>query len=81
MKKIIMRIIGAVCILASLVVMLVPSWITIDNVSRSDFREFRTDTLDDLENIKNEFMGYYEYNEEIKEELENNDLPYTKGKI
>ena len=81
MKKIIMRIIGAVCILTSLIVMFFPSWITIDNVSRSDFREFRADTLDDLENVKNKFMGYYEYNEEIKEELENNDLPYTKGKI
>ena len=80
MKKYLIRVAGAVCILASVAMMFLTSWVKLDGVKRSDMRDLRNGFLDDLA-IAEEKMLYYIENDSIKDDLRDNGLPTTPSKV
>lgn len=80
-KKYLIRVAGALCILGALALMFLSSWVTIDGVDRRDLRDLRKDTETILENASDRFTRYIEYDDDFKEELEDNDLPHTRASI
>ena len=80
MKKILIRILGALCILGAIFIMFSTSWVKIDGIKRSEIKEFRSIISDDLEMTQSVLLELSE-DEDGKDDLQDNDLPYTKGKI
>lgn len=81
MKKLIIRIIGSVCILAALAVTFFSAWVQIDGIKSKYMRSARELLIEDLERVETELLNAYEINGQIKEELKDNDLPGTKSSI
>lgn len=82
MKKILVRIVGSLCILAAVLMFLLPAWVTIKDVSRKDMREFRDVLITDWETTENLLINELsQSNSAIKEDLKDNDLPNTKSGI
>ena len=81
MKKILIRIIGALCILGAAAVMFFPSWFTVEDVSKKDFRAVRNDVSGIIDKASDSFIRSIDTSEQFRNELEDNDLPDTRRKI
>ena len=80
-KKYLIRIVGALCILGVLALMIMPSWIKLDGISRRDMRDTRTDILGITERVRVAYLDYADASDDNEEHLEDYDLPTTRGKI
>ena len=81
MKKILIRIVGSLCILASLYVLFMTTWVNVDGIKRSDMRKIKEQITTELEVIENELKMGIVYSESLKDELKDYDLPYTSGQL
>ena len=81
MKRILMRIIGALCILGAAALMFFPNWMTIDGISRKDMRKVRNDVVGITETVSESFAERVKASEDFKDDLRDNDLPYTRATI
>lgn len=81
MKKILIRIIGALCIVASLYVLFMTTWVKVDGIKRSDMRKIKEQVSTELNAIHNELKNGILVNENLKDELKDNKLPYTSGQL
>lgn len=82
MKRILIKLFGVICILTSLILIFLPSCVTVNNISRKEFREFKTEVLGDLERVEEAVLIAFETDDfGIEEEFEDCDLPSTKGTI
>ena len=80
MKKIIIRLIGSLCILGALAVLLLTTWVELDGASRKELRELRNQLQEDLA-MAEEKMQYYSDMEMFDEELKEYGLPRSPSKI
>ena len=87
-KTIIVRLVCAICIVLSLLLTFLPTWIKIDGVSRKDLRTMRLETLNDLDLVKDALLSSYNSydissysSDSLEEDLDDCDLPSTKGAI
>lgn len=78
MKKIIIRLVGALCILAAVAMMFLTTWVQIEDVKRQDMRQLRTQLTDDLAVAEETMLAC---RESYKEDLKEYGLPTTSGKI
>ena len=81
MKKTLIRIIGALCIVASLYVLFMTTWVNVDGIKRSDMRKIKEQFTTDLDAIEKELQNGIKYSEGLKDELKDENLPYTSGKL
>lgn len=81
MKKILIRIIGALCIVASLYVLFMTTWVNVDGIKRSDMRKIKEQITTELDAIHNELKTGIIVNENLKDELKDYKLPYTSGQL
>lgn len=82
MKKILIRLVGTVCILASVLTMFFTTWIQIDGVRTKVFRETRESIYSDLDHLTSQLSLSIDAGSiKIKEDLKDNDLPHTKSGI
>ncbi len=86
MKKILIRLVGSLCILAALAVMFFPTLVRIDGVKAKHMVAARNMVLDDLGYRYSRLMSYYEFCEKtdddgLKDDLKANDLPSRKSEI
>ena len=81
MKKILVRIIGAIFLLAAVFVMFATPWLQINDINRKELREFRAIATEDLEMTQDILLEGIEMSEDFEDDLKDNDLPYSKGKI
>lgn len=82
MKKLLIRLAGALFILASLAALILPTCIKVEEVSKKDFRECREEVTADLQTIENRLVAGLEWNNSpLKDDLKDNDLPSTKSSI
>lgn len=79
MKKYLIRIIGALCILAAAAVMFVPAWVQLEDVSKKDLRKTRDDITGFMEAVEVEYINSLD-NDDFKDDAENCDLPNTERK-
>ena len=80
MKKIIMRIIGSLCLLASFAILFFPACMQIGGVARKDLREYRKNLLNDLEQTQVFLLANSTLNA-FEDDLEDNNLPHKKSDI
>lgn len=84
MKKILIRIVGSLCILASLAVLfLVPS-VKLEDVSRKDLRTYRKTLTGDLELVQETLLytlSDYLSKDDLQDDLQDCDLPSSKTQI
>ena len=80
MKKLLIRILGSIFILAALFVMFIPTWIQIDGISRRDMRDMRAEMLADVSRAEEVVLRYIG-NDDYKESLQDCDLPSTKSAV
>ena len=78
MKEKLIRSIGSVCIILSLLLMFLPGIIKFDGVSKADLRESRKIFLADIDNIESHILRNVKL---IEEDLEDNDLPSSKSEV
>jgi hypothetical protein len=77
-KTIIVRIVGVVCIVAALLVLMLPTSLKMDGVKSKAIKEMSRETEADLDAMQSRMlMKAYEY----EDELEDNDLPTTQSGI
>ncbi len=77
-KTIIVRIVGVVCIVAALLVLMLPTSLKMDGVKSKAIKEMSRETEADLNAMQSRMlMKAYEY----EDELEDNDLPTTQSGI
>lgn len=81
MKKYLIRIIGALCILGSVALMFMPGWLELKGISRRDLRDIRSDVDGICTTVTDRMVALVEMDDDFKDELKDCDLPYTKGKI
>lgn len=81
MMKVLVRIIGAGCLVAAVFIAFTAAWLQLDNVTSSDLRTAKKSTLQDMEMVKIGFLAAYDLDPNIKAELENANLPDTKTSI
>ena len=81
MKKYIIRIIGALCILGAITMLFLTPFMEITGVKRSDLREFREDTEALLEDVSETIQNRVSYDEDFEDDLKDNDFPYKKSAI
>lgn len=80
-KKYLMRAIGTLCILGSLVLIFMTGFIQIDGVRGRDWRKFRENTEDMCEIVEDSFLRNLENSDIFEDELEDCDLPHTRSKL
>lgn len=82
MKKIFIRIIGSVCILAAVLMLFMSTSVTVKDVSRNDMREYRNMITTDLQAVEDALIAEISrpYSE-VKAELKDSELPATKSSI
>lgn len=78
MKKIIIRLVGALCILATVAMMFLTTWVQIEDVKRQDLRQLRTQFTEDLAVAEETMQACREV---YKEDLREYGLPTTSSKI
>lgn len=81
MKKILIRVIGALCILGAAALMFFPSWLTIEGVKQKEFRAVRSDICGSIEKISDAFLQRVMSDEDFQDDLEDYDLPHTRGEV
>ena len=83
MRKLFIRIAGSVCVLAALAVMLFPTWVQIDGISRKDVRTTRNGLVTGLEYAETTLLRALdgEYADRYQDDLKDNDLPSRKSQI
>ena len=81
MKKILIRIVGSLCIIASLAIIFFAPICTIEDVSRKDIRNFRQAMTKDLETVQDAVLREIKMFDKYKEELKDLDLPHTRSRI
>lgn len=81
MKKYIIRIIGALCILGAITLLFMSPFMEITGVKRSDMRELREDTEELLEGVSQMIQDRVSYDEDFEDDLKDNDFPYKKSAI
>lgn len=80
-KKYMVRIIGALCILGAVVLMFAPAWLQMKDVDRGDLRDLRSDIDGVCTIVIEDFTNELENDDDFKDELRDYDLPYTRSKI
>ena len=80
-KKYLLRAIGTLCILGSLALIFMTSFIQIDGVKSRDWRKFRDNTESICENMEDSFLDNLEDSDIFEDELEDCDLPHTRSKL
>lgn len=78
MKENILKIVSAVCIIVSLILLFLPASVELGGIKKSELRQYRKDTITDLDSVKEHVIGLYS-NDLFVEDMEDNDLPRTKG--
>ena len=80
MKKYLIRVIGALCILGAVALMFMGSWVEVDGIRSKDLRALREDTLGIIESLSEGFMDSLS-DSDFKDDLKDNDLPYTRSTV
>ncbi len=80
-KKYLIRIVGAFCILGAIALMLMPAWVVLDDVGHRDLRELRSDVSGICAEASDDFVRRIDRDEDFQDELRDYDLPYTRGSI
>ncbi len=75
MKEKILRVTGSICIIVSVFIMFLTSIISIGGVTKRDLREYRKYVVEDLNEVEDYLLANFDY---IKEDLKENELPFTK---
>ena len=81
MKKFLIRLIGSLCILASLALMLMPGWIQAKDVDRKALRDTRSDVEGMLAAAEDRYLLLLDNMSGFKEEVKDYDLPYTPSRV
>ena len=81
MKKYIIRIIGALCIIGAVAAMFLLSWFKIDGIKRSDLRNLRDDTCGVIKYVGDSFVEKVSVDDNFSEELKDNDLPSSRSAV
>ena len=80
-KKYLIRAVGALCILGSLALIFLASFISLDGVKSRQWRELRNDTESMCQAVEDRFLLELEFSDIFEDELDDCDLPHTKSKI
>jgi predicted tellurium resistance membrane protein TerC len=80
-KKYIIRIIGALCILGAITLLFMSPFMEITGVKRADMREFREDTEKLLEGVSQTIQDRVSYDEDFEDDLKDNNFPSKKSAI
>lgn len=80
-KKYLIRIVGALCILGAAALMFMPAWLQIKDIPRRDLRDLREDVSGICTAVSDRFIMNANRDDDFKEELKDYGLPYTRGKI
>lgn len=80
-KKYLIRIVGALCILGAAALMFMPAWLQIKDIPRRDVRDLREDVSGICTAVSDRFIMNANRDDDFKEELKDYGLPYTRGKI
>lgn len=80
-KKYLIRTAGALCILGSLALIFMASFISLDGVKSRQWRELRKDTENMCQAVENRFLDELEYSDIFEDELDDCDLPHTRSKL
>lgn len=80
MKKYLIRVVGSLCILAAIALLFMAPLIQVDNVKSRDMRAMRNTMSDVFEYIEDSMLDGIE-DEDFQGELEDCDLPHTKGSV
>lgn len=75
MKKYLIRVIGALCILGAVALMFMPAWVKLDGVKKSELRDVREDITGALGEVS-DYIQYRLDDDDFKDDLKDNDLPY-----
>lgn len=80
-KKYLIRIVGALCILGAIALMLMPAWLILDDIGHRELRNLRSDIDDLCSNTEELVLERITWDEDFKDELRDYDLPYSRGSI
>lgn len=80
-KKYLIRIVGALCLLGAAALMFMPAWLQIKDIPRRDLRDLREDVSGICTAVSDRFIMNANRDDDFKEELKDYGLPYTRGKI
>ena len=78
MKNVILKITSALCVIISVILFFFTSTVVFSNIRGSEVRAFRKEILANIDNVKDDVVERYEYDRFV-EEMEDNELPETKG--
>lgn len=78
--KYLWRIVGALCILGAIALLFISPLIKIDGIKSKEFRVIREDLTGAVDTLEEECLNALEY-DDFKDELKDNDLPYTKSDL
>ena len=81
MKKYLIRIIGALCILGAITLLFLSPFMEITGIKRADLRDFREDAEALLDGVSQTMQDRVAYDEDFEEDLKDNDFPYKKSEI
>ena len=81
MKKILIRILGALFLLGAVFIMFATPWLQINDIKKKDLREFRELINAELDMTQETLTEMVEYDEDYEYDLKDNDLPSQKGAI
>lgn len=80
LKTVIIRAIGALCIIAALLLLVLPVSVRIDGVKSKAFKEMRNESEEDFDKMCYRMIAMLDQ-KGFEEELEDNDLPSTRSSI
>ena len=80
MKKYLVRVIGALCILAATALLFLPTWLELDGASKKELRYVREDITAIIDITSEAFLESLD-DDDFKDDLKDNDLPYTRNTI
>lgn len=79
MKKYLIRVIGALCILGAAALMFLTPWATMDGIARKDLRKNREDISNFLECARKNYVDLLD-DEDFKDDMKDADLPSSNSK-
>lgn len=80
-KKYLIRIIGALCILGAVALMFMPGWLELDEVDKRSLRDMRSDISGTCTMVEDRFINRLEVDDDFKDDLKDCDLPASRGAI
>ena len=80
MKKILVRIVGALCILGAAALMFLPTWFTVEDMNRKEFRKVRNDACGMIDRVEDIFVECIE-DDDFKDTLSDSGLPAVRSKL